>query len=302
VSLASTVLTWGRMVKFSHSVFALPFAFLATVLAAAIAGGPAGIDGARLAGQATLVLVAMVAARTWAMLANRIADRAIDARNPRTAGRALASGAVPARTAVLVAAAAAAVFALAAAGFLVLFGNPWPIALAVPVLAWIGAYPFFKRFSALCHVWLGASLALSPLAAALAVHPPAALAPPVWLLSGMVLFWVAGFDVFYAMQNVETDRRDGLHSLPARLGVARALRLARGMHLVTAGLLVACWFVEPRFGTLFAVAVAAAATLLAWEHAIVARHGTGRITLAFFTLNGVVSCVVGGLGVLDVLV
>lgn len=302
----AAVVRLARDIKLAHSVFALPFALFAAMLAADEAGllgaGDAGPDLSGLAGRLALVVVAMVAARTWAMLANRIADAQLDARNPRTAGRAVASGAVTRGTAIGAAAVSAAVFAATCAGFHLFFANPWPLLLALPVLAWIGAYPLFKRFTSLCHVWLGASLALSPVAAALAVHPPAALLAPIWLLAGMVMLWVAGFDVLYAMQDVEVDRRDGLHSLPSRLGARRALLLARAMHVGAALFLAATGVVDPRLGVLFAIAVAGAAGLLAWEHAVIARHGVARITLAFFTLNGIVSCVVGTLGIADVLV
>jgi 4-hydroxybenzoate polyprenyltransferase len=287
-------------IKLAHSVFALPFAILAAFMAA----GPAGrsVDWSRFAGQLGLVVLAMVFARTVAMLANRLLDRDIDRRNPRTAGRVLPSGRVAAPLAMGVMAACAGCFILVCIAFGPLYGNWWPAALAVPVLAWIGAYPLLKRFTALCHLYLGSALALSPLAAALAVEPVAlASQPALWLLSLMVLCWVAGFDVIYALQDVEVDRREELHSLPVRIGRRGALWISRVLHGVAIAALVAAAWVDGRFGATFAVGVVLVALLLAYEHATVARWGTSRIALAFFTLNGLISCALGGLGVADVL-
>ena len=177
---------------------------------AAAPGGAGTIDWSRFGGQLVLVVLAMVAARTFAMLANRLLDREIDGRNPRTAGRAIPSGRLTIRATAGALATCLVVFVGVCVGFGVLYGNWWPAALALPVLAWIGVYPLFKRFTALCHVYLGSSLALSPLAAALAVEPSAlATQPALWLLSVMVLGWVAGFDIIYALQDVEVDRGGG---------------------------------------------------------------------------------------------
>jgi 4-hydroxybenzoate polyprenyltransferase len=308
-----SIIDSGRVVagdiKLAHSVFALPFALLAAVMAAAPAApgapggdGPATIDATRFGILTGLVVVAMVTARTAAMLANRILDRTIDAGNPRTVGRAIPSGRLSPRAAIAWFAAASAGFVLTAAGFGLVADNWWPLILSLPVLAWICAYGLFKRFTSLCHLWLGASLAISPPAAALAMDPAALAAQPaIWLLAGMVLTWVAGFDVIYALQDVETDRRDGLFSMPSRLGPARALMVSRGLHLSSLAALVAAAWIDPRFGVLFGVGVAAVATLLIVEHATVHRWGTTRISLTFFTLNGVISCLLGSLGVVDVL-
>ncbi len=287
-------------IKLAHSVFALPFAVLGAFMARPArsegAGPSWGIFGAQLA----LVVACMVLARTWAMLVNRLADARLDAQNPRTAGRALPSGRLPARAAALIAAACAAGFVLCAAAFWPLAGNAWPAALSVPVLGWLAFYSFAKRFTWLCHVLLGTALAISPLAAALAVDPSAlARAPALWWVSGMVVCWVAGFDVIYALQDVGTDRRLGLFSIPARLGVGRALWLSRGLHAAAAACLLLAWRADPRFGWPFALAVAACACLLACEHVILAKRGERGLDMAFFTLNGIVSCVVGGLGVAD---
>ena len=288
-------------VKIAHSVFALPFALLAAVMAAAPSGLPS-LDRGRFATQALLVIAAMVAARTAAMLANRILDHRIDAGNPRTAGRAIPSGRLSLAGATGWFIAAGLVFVGVTAGFWRVTGNWWPLALSVPVLAWISAYGLFKRFTSLCHLWLGASLAISPVAAALAVDPAAlGSQPAIWLLAAMVLTWVAGFDVIYALQDMEVDRRDGLHSMPSRLGPGRALLVSQGLHGLSLAALFLALRLDPRFGPLFAVGVALVGLLLVIEHATVRHWGTTRISLTFFTLNGVISCVLGGLGIADVL-
>jgi 4-hydroxybenzoate polyprenyltransferase len=258
----------------------------------------------------------MVAARTWAMLVNRLVDRRFDAGNARTARRVFASGAVSAKTGWLTAGSAAGVFFIAAAGFGVGFGgsmeNWWPLILAGPVLAWIAFYSWTKRFTWWCHAVLGSALAASPLAAAISVDPGAvglpglggaevgAVVPAVWWLAGFVLCWVAGFDVIYALQDVEFDRGRGLRSVPASLGVGAALWISRGLHAAAAGLLFMAWRSDGRFGVIFAAGVALAAGLLVLEHAVLAKRGKAGLDMAFFTINGIVSVVVGGAGVVEV--
>jgi 4-hydroxybenzoate polyprenyltransferase len=282
-------------IKLHHSVFALPFALLGATLAVAT---PEGVPWASMAGPLALIVGCMVSARTVAMLANRIADASIDARNPRTAGRAIPSGRLSRRAAWLLVFISVMAFEACTAAFAVLYGNAWPLMLQVPVLLWLVLYPLAKRFTWLCHAWLGASLAMSVPAAALAMHPEAALLPAVWWIAGMVLLWVTGFDVIYALQDVETDRRDGLHSMPASLGTGPALVMSLLMHVGAVLCLVQAWRVEPRLGTGFMVAVGLVAGLLAVEHATVRRWGTTRMALTFFTLNGCVSIVLGTAGIL----
>jgi 4-hydroxybenzoate polyprenyltransferase len=261
--------------------------------------GPASAP-ARFAGQAALVVLCMVTARTWAMLFNRIADRGFDAANPRTARRALASGRVSPAQAWGAALAAAGAFVASAALFGVVFANWWPALLSVPVLAWIAFYSLTKRFTLLCHLFLGGALGVSPLAAALAVNPDfAAGSVSLWFLAGMVVLWVAGFDVIYALQDLDFDRARGLSSIPARLGWRGAAWVSRGLHLGALGMLWGAWRAEPRFGVLFGVALGAVSVLLVTEHLILARRGKAGLDAAFFTVNGVVSCVVGALGWLD---
>lgn len=320
-------------IKLAHSIFAMPFALLAAFMAAL---GPtrgtfrlvsrddppsavsfahpflwpehAGEFWSRFSGQLALIVLAMFFARTCAMLANRILDREIDARNPRTAGRAIPSGRVSPARATSAFSACALLFLAVCGLFGVIDANWWPLILAVPVLAWICAYPLLKRFTALCHLYLGASLAISPLAAAIAIAPAAinpaspVFQPAILLLSAMVLCWVAGFDIIYALQDVESDRAEKLHSIPSRLGPERALAIARLLHALALGALTAALLIDDRFQMYFGAGVAIVAILLAIEHATVARWGTTRIALAFFTLNGLISCIVGALGIVDVMV
>lgn len=282
-------------IKLAHSVFALPFAILAGFLARPVAGG-----WARFAGQIALVAACMVAARTWAMMVNRIADRDLDKDNPRTARRAIVSGRLSARDARLITAVAAAVFVALCSGFWPAFGNPWPLALSVPTLAWIAFYSYTKRFTWLCHLFLGGALGASPLAAAIAVDPSSlAHTPSLWLIAGMVVLWVAGFDVIYSLQDLDFDRSRGLFSIPGRLGAAGAIRVSRALHAGAFVLLALAWRWDARLATgwVFGAAVALVGLLLIAEHAILARRGRAGLDMAFFTVNGVVSCVVGVAGV-----
>jgi len=295
-------------IKLAHSIFALPFAVFAAFLAGPRRGDGAG-EWQRFAWKLAIIVLCMVLARTWAMLVNRLVDRDIDAQNARTERRVFASGRLGVRAGWAVAGACAAGFVLAAGLFWVFFGNPWPVYLSGPVLAWIAFYSFTKRFTALCHVFLGGALAASPLAAALAIDP-AALAdvPALWWLAGFVLVWVAGFDVIYALQDEAFDRARGLASIPARVGPVGARWISRGLHGLALAALAGAWRTEERLGVLFGAGVVVVAALLVMEHVIVARNarqgppGGAAISMAFFTLNGVVSCVLGVLGCVDLLV
>lgn len=292
----------ARDIKLAHSVFALPFAVLAALMVAPRT--EAGVmDWAAMAGLLALVLVCMVAARTWAMVVNRLADRDIDAANPRTRSRAFASGALSPRAGWATLALCAAFFLGACALFGVFFGNWWPAILGAPVLAWIAFYSFTKRFTWLCHVFLGGALAASPLAAAIAVGGIDALAhPALWLLAGMVLLWVAGFDAIYALQDLDFDRQAGLRSIPARFGWKRANALSRLMHVSAIACLAGVLFTWPAFGLIFGLGVLCAVALLVYEHVVLARRGAEGIPMAFFTLNGMVSVLLGVTGLVDVLV
>jgi len=304
-------------IKLAHSVFALPFAVLAAFMAFVTWKRPHSGPGfaflaepnwMEFAGQMTFIILAMVFARTVAMLANRWLDREIDRHNPRTAQRALASEKLSPAAALIAIIACAIAFLVTCAAFGVFFDNWWPLILGLPVLAWISAYGYFKRFTALCHLYLGSSLAISPIAAAIAIDPNTVapwspyFQPALWLLSGMVFCWVAGFDIIYALQDVDIDRKQNLHSLPSRLGVAKAMLISRMLHAIAVTCLIGALVIDSRLGILFGIGVAIVAALLLYEHLTVSRWGTSRIALAFFTLNGIISCLLGLLGVLDIIV
>lgn len=263
---------YGRMIRFSHSVFALPFALSSAVLAA---GG--GVSWRQIA----WILVAMVGARSAAMGFNRLADQALDARNPRTAGRELPRGAIS-RAEVWVFVLASAATLVVAAAML----NPLCLALSPVALAIVFGYSYTKRFTALSHVFLGLALAVAPVGAWLAIR--GRFEPPPVVLGLAVLFWVAGFDTIYACQDEAFDRAEGLHSLPARLGVARALGLARLSHVIAVALLASVYALVP-LHPVYLVGVAAVAGLLIYEHSLVRADDLSRIDAAFFTVNGWIS-------------
>ncbi len=290
----------ARDIKLSHSVFALPFAIVGAFLAGPTRGLASSPSWGRFAGALAIVVACMVGARTWAMLVNRLADRRFDAENQRTAGRAFASGKLSARQGWVMAGLSAAGFVGAAGLFWALHDNPWPLRLSPLVLAWIGAYSYTKRFTALCHVHLGASLAMSPLAAAIAVDPDAiASTPSIWWIAAFVLLWVAGFDVLYALQDIDFDRGAGLHSIPARVGPDRARAMAAGLHACGVGALLAAWTSDPRMGALTLVATGLVGVVLVGEHVLVARRGREGIPMAFLAFNGVVSVVMGAFAAWD---
>ena len=271
-----TVAALARMVKLSHSLFALPFAASAVVLVAR----DATLDPVRLA----LVAGAVVAARTAAMAMNRIADRRFDARNPRTSRRELVTGEVAPAAAWALLLGSGAAFVLAAA--LVSPVTGW---LAPPVLASLLGYSYAKRFTWACHLWLGLAQALAPVGVAIALTGGA---PAASLLLGLgVGAWIAGFDVFYAMQDAEFDRGEGLRSIPARFGIRGALRWARGLHLVAVAAIGAAGALGGR-GAGWLLGTAVLAAVIAAEHLHVAPRGAlrpERINVAFFNYNAFAS-------------
>ena len=278
--------TFASLVKLSHSVFALPFALLS--LLAATAGRPS-------ASLLLLVVAAVVAARTAAMAYNRYADRDIDRSNPRTAGREIPRGVVSPRAALVLTAVSGLVFV----GVCWLL-SPLCLLLSVPTLAWLLAYSHMKRFSALCHLWLGIALGLSPLAAWVAADGAfsARLAAPLVLGAGVAL-WVAGFDVLYACQDEAFDRAHGLHSIPARFGVRRAMWCSRALHtgavvgFASFGLLVP-------LGIAYQAGVGLAVGLLVWEHRLLRPDQLARIQSAFFTANGAIAIAMFAAGCIDI--
>jgi 4-hydroxybenzoate polyprenyltransferase len=221
------------------------------------------------------------------MAFNRLVDRRIDAENPRTAMRHLPRQLVSVPAVALFATLSGVCFVASALLFLI-NGNPWPAYLAVPVLAFIAGYSFAKRFTSLSHFWLGAALMLAPVAAWIAILGPVRLLTP-GLLGLAVLFWVAGFDMIYACQDVEFDRRAGLFSMPARIGVPATLRLASVCHLVMVALLVALFLVTPSLGWIFLVGVGGVSVLLLYEHLLVKPEDLSKVNQAFFYVNGVIS-------------
>ena len=272
------------LVVFAHTVFALPFALLAAILAAG------GVPNGR-----TLlwILVAMVGARSAAMSFNRIVDRHVDAKNPRTARREIPAGVVSPAAAALFCAASAALFVLAAAQLNRLCLYLSPVALAVVL-----GYSYAKRFTAAAHLVLGLSLAIAPVGAWVAVTGAFAL-PPV-LLGLAVVFWVAGFDVIYSLQDEEFDRQQGLRSIPARFGAPRALQIARLFHGATLTLFYAV-FLAVGGGWLFGGAVVVAGAFLVRQHRLVSPGDLSRVDAAFFTANGWLSVAFLVLGAADVL-
>lgn len=282
-----------RDIKLSHSIFALPFALLAAFLAAASAN--------RMPNAATLslVVICMVLARTVAMTINRWADAALDAANQRTQHRAIPSGRITPSFALGTAIICAGLFIVATTGFWVRNNNPWPMMLAPVVLVWICVYSFTKRVTSLSHLYLGSALAISPLAAVIAVQPGYLGHIEPYLLAMMVMCWVAGFDVIYALQDIEPDRRLGLHSLPAKMGAESALWCSRALHVGCFCSLVLLAITSPTVGPVFASAVVIVALLLLLEHALVWRSKTHHIHLAFFTVNGLISLLLGAVGIFE---
>jgi 4-hydroxybenzoate polyprenyltransferase len=279
------------MIKFSHTLFALPFALFGAALAAR---GPDGWHGRPRDWLG--ILVCMAAARSAAMAFNRLVDRRIDALNPRTAQRHIPAGVLSVRSVGVFWAVCSSGFVLATLLFL---PNIWPLILSLPVLAWLCGYSYAKRFTSLAHVWLGSALMLAPIAAWIALRGDLRL-PPV-LLGLAVLFWVTGFDVIYACQDVDFDRSAGLFSIPRRLGVSNALRLSAACHLGMVACLVALGLSVPLGGVYF-LGVVLIASLLAYEHAIVRPDDLSRVNVAFFQVNIVVSLGLLAFGVVDLLV
>jgi 4-hydroxybenzoate polyprenyltransferase len=284
MSLVGKLSATFEMIKVQHSVFALPWAFVAA--AYAIGRGPVPWD------KLGWILVAMVAARSAAMAFNRIADARLDAENPRTKGRAIPAGRLTVAFTAGFTAVMAALLVVAAWRLNPLCLKLSPVALAVTL-----GYSYTKRFTALCHWFLGLSLAIAPVGAWLAVRPEW---HPLPLLLGLsVMFWIAGADILYACEDLEFDRRKGLRSVPAALGLRAALVVSALCHAATAGALVAVGLVA-RLGPFYYGAVGAIALLLVYEHAIVKPGDLRRVNRAFFHVNAVVSGVILAGGLLDV--
>jgi len=273
-----------RLVVIEHSVFALPFAYLSALVAGANWGDLA------------LITVAMVGARTFAMAANRIIDRHIDARNPRTAGRELVTGAVSVRAAWTGAAVALAVFVGAAAAL-----NPLCLALSPLAVAPLVVYPYAKRFTDWPHAVLALAQAVGPTGAWLAVTGTLSGSGPAWLLGLAVGLWIGGFDLIYACQDAEVDRQIGVRSVPATFGVAFALRLSAWVHVLTFALFV-LFGALVGLGWLWWVGLALTAAAFGYEHRIVTPADLSRVNRAFFTANGFVGLALFAFAILDMAV
>ncbi len=272
----SSVLRYPRLfaslVKIEHTVFALPFAYVGAFLA---------LDAVPSGRELLWLTVALIGARSLAMALNRLIDAEIDSRNPRTAARELPRGALRRLDVLLFCGASLALFLVAVFQLEPVVRWLWPIPVAAFVL-----YPYLKRWTWLSHLWLGVVDGLAPVGAWAAVTNE--LPWEAWALGAAVAVWVAGFDVLYALFDLEIDRAQALHSLPARFGVPATFAASRALHAATVGLLVLVG-VGLALGPLYWVGVASVAALLLYEHLIVSPRDLRRLDMAFFTMNGVIS-------------
>jgi 4-hydroxybenzoate polyprenyltransferase len=262
----------ANLVRLEHSLFALPYALVGALLS--VMGLPPLLT-------LLWIVIAMVAARTLAMGLNRLIDAEIDARNPRTAAREIPAGLVSRAQVLALCAVSLAVLLVAVWNLAPMTRWLWPLVVIPSVI-----YPYLKRFTWLCHLWLGALIGLSPVAAWVATTN--GLPAGAFLLMGVVGFWIAGFDIIYATLDVDYDRRVGLHSVPADLGIDRALWMARGLHVLSVASMigVGLWL---SLGWPYCIAVLACALLLAYEHAIVRADDLTRVNQAFFNVNAILA-------------
>ena len=284
-ALAPLPARFARLVKIEHTIFALPFAYVGAFLA---------VDGSPGWSDLLWITVAMVGARSLAMALNRLVDARLDARNPRTAGRELPSGQLSLTQVVLFCAVSLAVFLVAVWQLDPIVRWLWPIPVAGFVI-----YPYLKRWTWLCHFWLGAVDGLAPVGAWVAITGK--LPWQSWTLGAAVALWVAGFDLFYSLFDLEIDRREGLHSFATRFGVRGVFLGARLSHAATVACLVAVGL-GLDVGVLYWLGVAAVAALLAYEHSLVRPNDLRRLDTAFFTMNGVISVVFAAFVIADALV
>ncbi|MFM8406209.1 MAG: UbiA-like polyprenyltransferase [Pirellulaceae bacterium] len=298
----SRIREYGELVRFSHTIFALPFALLSTFWAT-FSVLPDKSSSPNYPVRWIAMLLCMVTARSFAMAFNRVADAKWDAANPRTAGRPIPAGKISRG-------AAARFTALCAIGFIsstaLFFPNRWPLYLSIPVLVWLAGYSYAKRFTSAAHFWLGSALMLAPICAWiglrgewLAGHPSDLLAPSI--LGAAVFFWVSGFDLIYACQDAGFDRNAGLHSIPANWGIPVALQAAKWLHLGIWLLLALLPWAAPAIGLswIWWGALGVIAGLLVYEHRIVRPEDLRRVDLAFFRLNGWISLILSVGGILD---
>ena len=273
-----------EMIKFEHTVFALPFAIMSAFIAA---------EGLPSLAKLGWILVAMVGARSCAMAFNRLADAEIDSKNPRTVTRAIPTG--------LITKGSVWVFTIVSAALLVFAAwrlNPLAFALSPVALLVIMGYSYTKRFTALSHFWLGFALSISPVGAWIAIKGQFDWTPIV--LCSVVLLWTAGFDIIYACQDINFDRKHGLYSIPARIGIRWALWLSSVLHIIAVGLLFSIPLLT-ELGLFYYIGVGIVVLIFIYEHAIVKPNDLSRVNLAFFTLNGMISLVLMALSIADIL-
>ncbi len=279
------------MIKFVHSIFALPFAVLAAFIAA---GGFPGF------GKIGLVVGCMVLARNVAMTYNRLVDADLDAINPRTANRAIPAGAISRRWAAGFIGINAICFVLITSLFFWRYGNYWPALFSIPVLAYLCIYSHLKRYTWLCHFWLGGAHWIAVLGGFIAIAPERVTLGSL-LLALAVGCWTAGFDIIYATLDFDFDRQYAVHSLPAKVGLHGALMISRCLHVLSIlGLAIAGYLLG--LGMIFVAGVFLAGIILFYEHRLVTQDDLSRVNTAFFTLNGIVSMVLSLMGLLDVLI
>lgn len=276
-----------ELIRFSHTVFALPFALLSAAIAWQRPDSPFRVS------HAVGILLCMVFARSAAMAFNRIVDRQIDAENPRTAGRHLPAGLLSLSTVITFTVISSVGFI---ASTLLFLPNRWPLILSVPVLAFLCGYSYAKRWTIWCHYWLSTALMLSPIAAWIALRGE--LAAPPLLLSAVIFFWVGGFDILYACQDADFDRERRLRSIPARFGIPLALRIALVSHLLTIAALFALWHFAA-LGPVFLFGIIAVSLLLIYEHSLVRPTDLSRVNQAFFQVNAIISVGLFIIGVVD---
>lgn len=275
-----------ELIRFSHTIFALPFALLSAVLA---------WRGQQVRWQELVgILLCMLFARSAAMAFNRLVDRNIDAQNPRTQSRHLPAGLISVRAVFLFTLLTSLAFI---ASTLLFLPNRWPLYLSIPVLLFLLGYSYAKRFTIWCHYWLSAALMLSPLAAWIAIRGSLSTEP--LLLGAVVFFWVGGFDIIYACQDVHFDQETQLSSIPSRWGIKKALRFAMLSHFMTIVCLFSLWYVAA-LGIPFLIGVVAVSCLLVYEHLLVNPENLGRVNLAFFHVNAVISIGLFFVGLIDV--
>lgn len=283
----SSVRHFLELIRFSHTIFALPFALLAAVIAWSQPGSV--FRWRDLVG----ILVCMVTARSAAMAFNRLMDRKIDAGNPRTARRHIPAGLLSVKAVWMFTIGMSIAFVASTTLF---FPKQWPLRLSVPVLLFLLGYSLSKRFTSFCHYWLSTALMLSPIAAWIAVRDEFSVIPAA--LAGVIFFWVGGFDILYACQDADFDRSQKLNSIPAKYGIRSALRIAFVSHLLTIAMLLVLWKIAG-LGWIFLAGIILISLLLLYEHSLVRPDDLTRVNIAFFNVNAIISFGILVLGCID---